>query len=70
MQTAQDRKAEVELKVLNLYSKNIQIVPRNEFAPDKKDGGSATGRVTKEFLNVDAYSTNSQGHSIYKGTKG
>jgi hypothetical protein len=70
MQTPADRKAAVDEKIINLYAINIQLIPKNEFAPKQANGGSTEGMVTREYINIDSYNTDGRGRPTYVGTKG
>lgn len=63
-------KTEVQEKIVNLYSKNIQTgnYPK-EFSPVEGDG-STEGFLSKEFTEIKGTKTDKRGRTIFVGTKG
>jgi len=67
--TIQEKQAEVDAKIINLYAENIQLIPKNELSP-VEGAGAVEGFISKEFKTIFGTRTDKRGRTIYVGTKG
>ena len=60
---------EVEEKIIDLYSENIEIIPEDEFSP-AEGSGTTEGFISREFKSISGTKTDKRGRTIFVGTKG